>query len=193
AMGMSHKKLGIPGEEEFLGKGVSYCAVCDAPFFKDKGVAVIGGSDTAAHSALLLTKYASKVIVICRRGELTAAPAYKAMLEGNKGIEIKTNTSVAEISGDGMVSSLLLGSGERIGVEGVFIESGGVPAAVLAGKLGIKLDDEGFIVTDPMQRTNVEGLFAAGDVTSVKMKQILWATSQGAVAASSAYEFIKEH
>jgi thioredoxin reductase (NADPH) len=197
AAGTKRRELNIPGEHEFLGKGVSYCATCDAMFFKDKRVAVIGGNDAAAMSAMLVSEYASKVFIIYRKEKIRAEPAKVAMIEKNQKIKIINNTNVLGIKGNNMVESLVLdkennGSNE-LKVDGVFIEIGSVPSTVLTKKIGINLDENGYIIVDGGMNTNIKGVYAAGDITtgSNKFWQIITAASEGAIAAKSAYDFLK--
>ncbi len=197
AAGTKRRELNIPGEHEFLGKGVSYCATCDAMFFKDKRVAVVGGNDAAAMSAMLVSEYASEVFIIYRKEKIRAEPKKVEMIENNKKIKIINNTNVLEIKGNNMVESLVLdkeynGSSE-IKVDGVFIEIGSVPSTVLTNKTGVNLDENGYIIVDEGMKTNIKGVYAAGDITtgSDKFWQIITAASEGAIAAKSAYDFLK--
>jgi len=191
ATGTKKRKLNIKGEKEFLGKGVSYCATCDAAFFKDKVVAVVGGSDAALTAALLLSEYAKKVYIVYRRERFfRAEPTWIKRVEENKKIEPVFNSNIKEIKGSNKVESIVLDSGEELSVDGVFIEIGLVSSTELAEQLKLELDD-GYIVTDRHQRTSLPGVFAAGDITNNPLKQAITAAAQGAVAAASAYEEIK--
>ncbi|MCD6558091.1 MAG: FAD-dependent oxidoreductase [Candidatus Aenigmarchaeota archaeon] len=191
ATGTKKRKLNIKGEKEFLGKGVSYCATCDAAFFKDKVVAVVGGSDAALTAALLLSEYAKKVYIVYRRERFfRAEPTWIKRVEENKKIEPLFNSNIKEIKGSNKVESIVLDSGEELSVDGVFIEIGLVSSTELAEQLKLELDD-GYIVTDRHQRTSLPGVFAAGDITNNPLKQAITAAAQGAVAAASAYEEIK--
>lgn len=195
ALGMEYRKLQIPGEAEFKGKGVSYCPTCDAPFFKDKVVAVAGGGNSAASAALLLAEYASKVCLIYRGDKLKADPSYQEKISANDKIEIIFSTNIKEIKGDGgdKVEKIILdrkhNGTEELAVQGVFIEIGSEPGVELAGQLGVETDEQGFVKVNPDQSTNVSGVYAAGDATtgSNKMRQILTAAAEGAVAAGSVY------
>ena len=191
ALGTRRRKLQIPGEEEFLGKGVSYCAVCDAAFYKDKVVGVVGGSDSAAQAALLLAKYASKVYLIYRRKPLRAEPALVDKILANKKIEVVYNANVVKLAGSDKLQELILDTGQTIKADGLFVEIGGVPNTVLTKDLGVKTNDRGYIIVDPAMKTNVEGVFAAGDVTtgSNMMQQIITACAEGALSAESAYKY----
>ncbi len=194
ATGTEHRKLGVSGEEEFHGKGVSFCAVCDAAFFRDKIVAVIGGSDSAAKEALLLSEYAKQVYIIYRRERIRAEPINAERVEKKGNIEVIGSTNVMEIKGDKFVESVTLDKaydGSRnLPVDGVFVEIGYEPRSELAKGLGLKLDKEGQIIADRHSRTSVPGAYAAGDVTSDGFKQVITAAAQGVMAANSAYQYI---
>lgn len=202
ATGTERRKLGIPGEKKYIGKGVSYCSTCDAPFFRNKVVAVIGGANTAAQGALLLAELAKKVYIIYRRKPLRADPAFVSRIEERvkEGkIELVYETNVTGIKGGGnRVTGVVLDKPYQrkteLALDGVFIEAGGVPGTALVKSLGVKLDKKGFIKVDLKMGTSVPGLFAAGDITSsgALLQQIVISCAQGAMAASSAYEFLKE-
>lgn len=191
--GTERNKLNIKGEDEFLGKGVSYCATCDAFFFRDRTVAVIGGGDSAATSALALADIAKKVYVIHRREELRAVPSWKEQMDKNPKIEYLLGSQVKEIKGEGVVKSLELVDGSEIAVEGVFIEIGSTPAVSFLKALDVATDKNDYIIVDEKQQTNVEGVYAAGDITtnSSKLKQMVVAASEGAVATYNAYLSLK--
>lgn len=195
ATGSKRRKLGVPGEEEFDGKGVSYCAVCDAAFFKDKVVGVVGGSDSAAKEALLLSEYGKKVYMIYRRDRIRAEPINAERIEENGRIEVITNTNVLEIKGGKFVDRVLLDrpyKGERkLKLDGLFIDIGYDPQSRLAEQLGVELDKRGEIIADEGGRTSIPGVYAAGDVVNRELKQAITAAAQGAVAANSAYESVK--
>lgn len=193
ALGMEYRKLMIPGEEEFKGKGVSYCPTCDAPFFRDKVVAVIGGGNSAASAAMHICEHASKVYLIYRGSELKCDPAYCEKLKKNPKVTIIYSTNVKEIRGGEAVDKIILdkeyeGKAE-LETQGVFVEIGSEPGVELAKQLGVETDKQGFIVVNPDQGTNVLGVWAAGDATtgSNKMRQILTAAAEGAIAAGSVY------
>ena len=192
--GAESKKLGIPGEKEFQGKGVSYCAACDGYFFKDnKKVIVIGGGNTAATEALYLKNIGVDVSIVHRRGTLRAELFLQHGLTNNN-IPILLNTEAKEIVGDKFVTGIVLEnttdtSRKNISIDGVFIAIGYTPNNDLAKKLGVETDEEGYIKADPGHRTNIKGIYAAGDITG-GIKQIVTAVSQGAVAAMSIFEDI---
>ncbi len=191
ATGSKKRKLGIKGEEEFSGKGVSYCATCDAAFFKDDIVAVVGGSDAALTAAILLSEYAKKVYIVYRRENFfRAEPTWIKQVEENKKIEPVFNSNIKEIKGSNKVESIVLDSGKELSVDGVFIEIGLVSSTELAEQLELELDN-GYIVVDKYQKTSLPGVFAAGDITNNPLKQAITAAAQGATAAASAYGEIK--
>jgi thioredoxin reductase (NADPH) len=185
--------LNIPGEKKFLGRGVSYCTTCDGPFFKDKIVAVIGGSDSALTSALLLSDYASKVYIIHRKETFyKAEPHWIHLVSEQKKIETIFNEEVSEIIGDKKVTSVKLKSGKTMKMDGVFIEAGSFPDINYISELKISTNENGYIITDRDQKTNIRGIYAAGDVTDSDLKQVVTAAAQGAVAANSVYKELKK-
>ncbi|RME54770.1 hypothetical protein D6777_02820 [Candidatus Woesearchaeota archaeon] len=187
AIGSKKRKLNVPGETELLGKGVSYCATCDAAFFNGKTVAVIGGSNSALTAALLLAEYANKVYLIYRKDNFfRAEPAWVEQVNANDKIEILFNTNVLEILGKEKVESVKTTNG-LIEVNGVFVEIGSTPDVRFVEKLGLEHRD-GYIVVDKFQKTNVDGIYAAGDATDNVLKQVITACAEGAVAASTAYK-----
>jgi len=195
ASGSHHKKLGVPGEEEFRGRGVSYCAVCDGPFFKDRRVAVVGGGNSAVVSAIYLSNITSKVYLIHRRGELRAEKALTMSLQ-KRNVNIMWNMNVKEIRGDTRVEKMVLlnnktGKVSELEVDGVFIQIGEVPNSKFARESGVEVDEKGYIIVDNRQRTNLKGVFAAGDVTACPVKQIGTAVGQAIVAANEAFGYIK--
>jgi len=191
ASGGQHRKLGIKGEDEFAGKGVSYCATCDAPFFKGKAVAVVGGGNIAAEDALYLSEVASKVYLVHRKDALRAEEAIQERLK-EKGVEFMLNSEVEEISGDKFVDSIKLkNNGKSLDVDGIFISIGIVPSTTMAKAAGVGLDDKGYVKVSREQETNVLGVFAAGDATGGVM-QISTAVGEGCIAALSAYKYVKK-
>ena len=195
AAGTEVRKLGIPGEEEFAGKGVHYCALCDGFFYTDKTVAVIGGSDSAAKEALVLTQWAKKIYIIYRKEKIRAEPVNLDKVEKSDKIEIINNTNVTEIKGKEHANTLVLdkeynGSNE-LKVDGVFVEIGRVPGTVLVKDVGVKLNDKGEVVINRKSETNVPGFFAAGDITDSTFKQAIVASSEGVTAAYSAYVYLQ--
>lgn len=193
ATGTERKKLKIPGETEFLGRGVSYCATCDSFFFKNKDVAVIGGSDCAATSALTLSDIAKKVYLIYRGEKLRCENVSEEKLKKKENVEIFYTSIPLEISGENKVEELKIsckGKKDTLKVDGVFIEIGSAPLAEFTNSLGLKMNNENFIYIDEEMKTSVDGLYAAGDVTHTKLKQVVVAASQGAIAAKSAYDWL---
>jgi len=195
ATGTIHRRLGVPGEGEYAGRGVSYCATCDGMFFKNKQVGIVGGSDSAAKEALLMTEYAKKVYIIYRREKIRAEPVNvqrvnKKVKQGK--IEIITNTNVTEIKGDDKkVSSVLFDSGKEFKLDGVFIEIGLIPQNDLAKSIGVKLNKKGEIKIDRGSVTSVPGVFAAGDCADAPYKQAITGSAEGVIAAFGAYDYIK--
>ena len=194
ALGSERNKLGIKGEKEFLGKGVSYCATCDGFFFKNKTVAVIGSGDAACTGATYLADIAKKVYLIYRSPSLKAEPIWIDKVEKAKNIEILGNLNPNEILGDKFVEELLLDNGNKIKIDGIFIEVGSTPSTFIIDKLGIETDSKGYISVDVNQKTNIEGVYAAGDITtnSSKFKQMITAASEGAVAVYNIYIDLKK-
>ncbi|RLG34799.1 thioredoxin-disulfide reductase [Methanosarcinales archaeon] len=194
--GTKHRRLDVKGEDEFLGKGISYCATCDGFFFRDKSVIVVGGGDSAVREALFLNNIGCKVTLVHRRGKLRAEPYLQKNLE-KAGVRILWNSVVKEIRGDNVVGSIVRfdkdrGIEDELSAEGVFISIGEEPVNELAVQMGIKTNDNGYIITDKSQRTNLERVYAAGDVTG-GVRQIVVACAEGAIAATSAYNDLQEN
>ena len=196
ATGTRWKKLNVPGEKEFTNKGVSYCATCDGPLFKNKIVGVVGGSDSAAKESLLLSEYAKKVYIIYRGQKIRAEPINIDRLKRAKNIEIITNTNVTSIQGKQFVERIKLDKAylnkNELNLNGLFIEIGHVPESSLAKQLCVKLNKNSEIKTDRYSKTNVDGIYAAGDVTDTLYKQAILSASAGVTAAHSAYEYLKK-
>lgn len=199
AVGSLRRRLGVPGEDRLVGRGVSYCAPCDAPLFKDKEVAVVGGGNAALQGALLVASYASKVYLIHRRESFRAFPVYVDLVRSNPKIEPVLNSVVTEIGGTDRVEwvrvrSVLTGEEREVRVSGVIIEIGTEPPREFLKGIGLELDEHGYVVVHPGQRTNIEGVFAAGDCAGgpykKKFDQVVTAVAEGAVAAYSAYEYV---
>lgn len=197
ASGSVPRKIGVPGEAELTGKGVSYCATCDGPLYKDTPTAVIGGGDSALQEALFLTRFASKVSVIHRRDQLRGAVVLQEEVRSNPKIELVLNKSVERIEGTEQASGVLVkdkatGREDMIPAEGIFIYVGYDPSA---GFLGEEFDrnEKGFLLTGADMSTSVEGVFAAGDVREKVLKQVVTAAGEGALAAVSAYAYIEAH
>jgi len=195
ATGTKRRELNVQGEKEYMNRGVSYCATCDGPLFRDKIVGVVGGSDSAAKEALFLSEHAKKVYIIYRREKIRAEPINTERVEKNEKIEIINNTNVVEIKGDGNKVTHVIFDREYNGskefkIDGLFIEIGHLPQNELAKQLGVKLSEHGSIITDKYSRTNVDGVYAAGDITDMDFKQAITGAAQGTVAAYSAFEYL---
>jgi thioredoxin reductase (NADPH) len=192
AIGKKKRALNIENEDKFLGKGVHYCATCDGAFYKDKVVGVIGGSDAAVTAALLLSEIAKKVYLIYRGSQLRAEPMWLDSLFKQENVEIVYNSEIKELIGSEKLEKIKLKDDTEMALDGIFIEIGHVPNTELLDKLSIQLDDHGEIIVDKAQRTNVEGVFAAGDCTNhTELKQIVTSTSQGAIASYHMFLDIK--
>ena len=192
-----HKKGMIKGEAEFSGRGVSYCAACDAPLFKGRKVLYIGGGDSAVMGALLSSRIGSETMLIHRRGRLRAVKSQQEKIL-NSDVRIIWNTIPVEIKGDKFVKSIVVSDvktkkRQEIPVDAVFVTMGTVPTAEVARDVGIKTDKDGFIVVDREMKTSVPGIFAAGDCTNNPLKQIVTAAGDGAVAATSAYYYFHDY
>jgi len=191
-MGTDYRKLNAPGEKELTGKGVSYCATCDGFFFKGKNVAVVGGGNTALIEAIFLKQIGCKeVSVIHRRDQLRAEKAYQDEAV-KKGVKIIYNAQVESIKGDKNVEFLEVqnvdtGEKSKLQIDGIFISIGEEPQNILAKELGVKLDERGFVIVDKQQRTNIKGVYAAGDITG-GLRQVVTACAEGAIAALSSTE-----
>ncbi|TFG31852.1 thioredoxin-disulfide reductase [Candidatus Thorarchaeota archaeon] len=194
ATGGGHKHLDVPGEEMLTGRGVSFCATCDGPLFRDKTVAVVGGGNTAVTEALYLAEITKKVYLIHRRDELRAEKIVQDYVFKSD-VEIIWDTVVKEIKGNDLVNALVLEnvkSGEQtiLEIEGAFIALGSKPESTLAKSIGVETNERGEILVNAKQATNILGVYAAGDVVE-SMKQIAVAVGHGAIAADSAYAYIR--
>jgi len=195
--GAEPRKLEVPGEQEFTGRGVSYCATCDGAFFRDQQVAIVGGGDTAAEEALFLTRFARKVYVIHRRGELRATKVLQDRLAANEKIEVLWHSAVKQVRGDnsGMTAAELVdtrdGKSRELPLHGLFVAIGVTPKAHFLKEV-LELDADGHILTDADCRTSLTGVFAAGDVRKKILKQIATAVGDGAVAAIMAEKYLDD-
>lgn len=197
ATGAKAKKLGIKGELENIGKGVSYCAVCDGAFYKDKTVAVVGGGNSALEEALYLTRFARKVFLIHRRDEFRADRIIQKRVFDNKKIELVLSSSPLEVLGDKKVTGLKIKNlktdkSKDLKLDGVFPYIGLEPNSHLFSSQ-IKLDSSGFIETDNSMKTSVEGVYAVGDVRNTPLRQVITAVSDGAIAGVEASKYLMEH
>lgn len=190
AAGASHRKLNVAGEEKFIGKGVSFCAMCDGAFYREKTVAVIGGGDTAVDDALYLADIADKVYLIHRRGEFRAAAGTVKKAEENPNIEFVLSANVTEILGENHVEKITLDNGRELAVDGVFIAVGMIPRTDILKGI-VETDEHGYVVADESGVTSARGLFVAGDVRAKKLRQVITAAADGANAAVSAIEYLK--
>jgi len=196
ATGTHRKQLGVKGEDRLRGRGVSYCALCDGAFFKGKKVVVAGGGNSAASSALYLSGIADEVYLIHRRDEFRAEEAMIRPIK-DRNVRFILNSEILELKGEGKLSSIVLRNKEtnqhsELQVDGLFVEVGEIPNNKLARDIGVKLDEEGYVLVDSYQRTNVPGVLAAGDITCHPLKQISSAVGQGAVAATEAFNYLKK-
>jgi thioredoxin reductase (NADPH) len=194
ASGSQFRKLGVPGEDKFVGKGISYCATCDGPLFRAKTVAVIGGGDSAVTEALYLSKFASSVKVIHRRSQLRASKIFQERAKAEPKIGFIWDTVVTQIEGDGVVKQLTLKNtkNDRISIlelAGIFVAIGSKPNSTQWRGL-LPLDEEGYIVTNELMETKIPGIFAAGDVRHNSARQAITAAGDGATAAISAAKFL---
>lgn len=195
ATGAKPMKLGVKGEEEFIGRGVSYCAVCDGAFYKDKVVAIVGGGNSAVEEAIYLTKFASKVYIIHRRDELRADKIIQDRAAKNEKIEFVLNSVVWEIQGQDLVNNLILKNTKtnemfNLAVDGVFPYIGITPNVEnISGQ--ITQDKAGFIITDETMKTSIDGVFAIGDVRKTPLRQVITAASDGAIAGVYAVKYIE--
>jgi thioredoxin reductase (NADPH) len=194
--GSHYREIGVKGEKEFKGRGVSYCGVCDGPFFKGKQVLVVGGGNTACITTLYLSGLASQVIVIHRRQAFRAEESLVNDIAAKNNVSIIWNTEIKEIKGDKQVQAVTLidnttGNTSELAVDAVFVQIGEAPNSQLAKFAGVEIDEHGYIKVDTRQQTNLSGVFAAGDVTDQPIKQVGTAVGQGITAALEAYSFIR--
>ncbi|MDP4039505.1 MAG: FAD-dependent oxidoreductase [Candidatus Pacearchaeota archaeon] len=195
ATGTKWRKLDVPGSKEFENKGIAYCALCDAPLFKNKIVGLVGGSDSASKDALVLAEHAKKVYIIYRGNQIHPEPINMERIKAKKNIEIINNTNVTEIKGSQFLESVILDKpykGKKfLELQGLFIAIGHIPLSDLAKSLGVKADKKDEIIIDhKTSETNIPGVFAAGDVADKPFKQLITGVAEGCTAAYSAYEYI---
>ena len=190
AAGAAHRHLGVPGEEEFSGKGVSYCATCDGAFFKGKDVAVVGGGNTAMDDAIYLSDICNKVYLVHRRDVFRGDATTLKKLKETENIELVVPAKVQEVKGEQVVTALQLEDGRSLEVSGVFVAVGMQPATSMLQGI-VLMDDNGYIIADETGKTSAAGFFAAGDVRTKELRQIITAVSDGANAATSAERYIR--
>ncbi|MBI4174235.1 MAG: FAD-dependent oxidoreductase, partial [Candidatus Aenigmarchaeota archaeon] len=200
ATGANHRELGVPGEKDLKNRGVHSCGLCDGPMYKDKIVAVIGGSDSAAKEALVLTQWARKVYIIYRGEKIRAEPVNMRRIEqkiGEGKIEIITNTNVKEIHGTNKVEYVILdkeyNGGRKFMVDAVFVEIGMIPNSQLAQSIGVKTNAKGEIIIDRKAQTNLPGVFTAGDVGDAEFKQAITGVGEAVAGIYSAYKYVNEN
>lgn len=191
AAGAIHRHLGIPGEQDYTGKGVSYCATCDGAFYRGKNVAVIGGGDTALDDALLLSDMCNKVYLVHRRNEFRGSASTVERLQAKENVEIVLEAKPSAIIGTDMVERLELEDGRTLEVDGVFVAVGMVPMTNPVKDV-VELDTNGYIVADETGKTAVDGFFVAGDIRTKGLRQVVTAVSDGANAATSAEQYIRQ-
>jgi len=194
--GAEHRLLGAPGEKELSGRGVSYCAVCDGAFFRGKELVVVGGGDSAVEEAVFLTRFASKVTIVHRRDQFRAQKILQKRALENEKISVIWDSQVKEIRGDGKVQSVLLenvktNEQSELATDGVFIYVGMDPLTEAVSNLGIT-NQAGYVLTDEKMKTQVKGVFAAGDVREKMLRQVVTATGDGSIAAQSAQHYVEE-
>jgi len=196
ASGAHYREADVKGEKEFRGRGVSYCGVCDGPFFKGKRVLVIGGGNSACITTLYLSGLAAQVFVVHRKDAFRAENALVKDLESKSNVKVLWNTEVKEIKGDKIVNTAVVsdyqtGATQELAVDGVFVQIGESPNSQVAKESGVDVEEGGCIKIDIQQHTNIPGVFAAGDVTNYPVRQIGTAVGQGITAALEAYAYIK--
>lgn len=194
--GTEYRKLGVPGEEQFKGRGVSYCATCDGAFFKDSRIVVVGGGDSALTEALFLTKFVSELTIIHRRDALRATKIYQERALNNPKIKFLWNSVVEEIKGDQVVRAVVVknvktGEIKEVETEGAFLFIGLIPRTQFLKGL-VQMDESGYILTDENCQTSVKGIFAAGDCRKKLLRQISTSVGDGATAAFAAEKYLEE-
>lgn len=196
ATGTQQRHMGVPGEEEYGGRGVSYCAVCDGAFFKNKHVIVVGGGDSAVEEGMYLTQLADKVTVVVRRDQLRAQPLIQEQAKQNNKMEFVFNTSVTEVLGDEnkvtgvKVHNSQTGADEQLQADGVFIYVGSLPMTAPFKNLGI-LNEQGYVKTNDLMAADVPGIFAIGDVRETPLRQVATAVGDGAIAGQQVYQYLR--
>jgi len=196
ATGSHYREIGAKGEKEFRGKGVSYCGVCDGPLFKGKNVMVVGGGNSAAITTLYLSGLAANVKLVHRKEAFRCEEAYVKDIQTKQNVQIIWNTEIKDIKGDKVVEKVLIqdaktGETREMPTNGVFVQVGEAPNSQTAKDSGIETDEHGYIKTDIYQQTNIQGVYAAGDVTNQPVKQVGTAVGQGITAALEAYSYIR--
>lgn len=191
ATGTTYRKLNVPGEKEFSARGVSYCATCDATFFRGKNVIMVGGGDSAVKESLILAEHAAHVTIVYRGEKFSKAePINLKRMEARANIDAKFKTNVTEILGDTVVRKVKFDSGEEMPIDGVFIEIGRIPLTDMVNELGVAKNEKGEILINLMSETNVPGFYAAGDVTDTEWKQAIVGVAEATKAAYMAFEYV---
>jgi len=196
ASGSHYRELGVSGEKEFRGRGVSYCGLCDGPLFKGKRLLVVGGGNSALITTLYLAGLASEVKIVHRRDAFRAEEALVKALKEKQNVEVLWNTEVKEIKGEKLVNKAIVldvktRETRELLVDGVFVQVGEDPNSQIAKEADVAVDEDGYIVVDVLQRTSIAGVFAAGDVTNHPIKQVGTAVGQGTTAATEAYGYVR--
>ena len=196
ATGSHYREIGVVGEKEFRGRGVSYCGVCDGPLFKGKRVLVVGGGNSAAITTLYLSGIVAEVKVAHRREAFRAEEAYVKDIASKKNVQVFWNTEVREIKGEKLVNKVVLfnnkaGETKELAVDAVFVQVGEAPNSQIAQESGVEVNEHGYVKIDMFQRTNIPGVYAAGDVTNHPVKQVGTAVGQGITAALEAYGYVR--
>lgn len=198
ATGTKHRQMNLPNEEKFIGRGVSYCAICDAVFYKGKTVAVVGGSNNANISSLYLARIAKKVYQIYRRDKLRGETAWIDQVKSHKKIEVVYNTKIVGLEGKEKLENIILDKhyrgAKKIAVDGLFVEIGTMPQQILTEELSLKTDKNNYIKVSLGQKTSCQGVWAAGDITTASnnFRQIITACSEGAIAAENIFKFLQK-
>jgi thioredoxin reductase (NADPH) len=197
ASGSYYRQINVPGEKKFLGKGVSYCGICDGPLFKGKKVIIVGGGNSALTTSLYLANLATKVIIVHRRDQFRADKCFTSQLSGKQNIKVIWNNEIKEICGEEIVKKIIVYNNKtsetrEINCDGIFIQVGMKPNSQIAKDAGVKVDENNYIKIDQLCHTNIEGIYAAGDVVNHPIKQIGVAVGQGITATLEAYGYIQK-
>lgn len=191
ATGTTYRKLGVPGEQEFSSKGVSYCATCDGGFFRGKNVIMVGGGDSAVKESLVLAEHAAHVTIVYRGEKITKAePINMKRMEAAENIDVRLSTNVVEVLGENVVTGVKFDDGTEMPIDGVFIEIGRIPLTSIVDGLDVEKNQKGEIIIDSMSRTSLPGLYAAGDVAASEWKQAIVGVAEGTKAAYEAFNYV---
>ncbi len=191
ATGTTYRKMGVKGEAELSSKGVSYCATCDAPFYKKKNVIIVGGGDSAVKESLILAEHANHVTIVYRGEKITKAePINMKRVEATPNIDFRLKTNIVEIIGEKRVEKVLFDDGTEMPVEGVFVEIGRIPLTDMVSDLNVEKNEKGEIKINDMSESSIPGFYAAGDVSDTEWKQAIVSASEGCKAAFRAFEFV---